>query len=256
MELIDTHTHLTAPDFDGDREEVIARAKAASITKIINIGAGYGIESAKLAIQLASQYDFIYATVGVHPHDAKIEVQLDILRKLSENSKVVAIGETGLDFFRDWAPKDLQEKWFRAQIELALEVKKPLVIHSRDAAMQCYQILKEMNARNVGGVFHCYSEDSAFVEKLSELNFLISIPGSISFKKAAVLRQVVRDTPISQIMLETDAPYMAPEPHRGKRCESAFMLETAKVVADIKEISLTELALETSRNAIKLFKLN
>jgi TatD DNase family protein len=177
------------------------------------------------------------------------------VRALAIHPRVVAIGETGLDFFRDRAPRDAQEAWFRGHIELALELKKPIIIHSRDAGKECLQILQEMGASKVGGVFHCFSEDAAFAEKLRDINFLISIPGNVTFKKAEAMRQAVAGTPISQIMVETDAPYLSPEPNRGKRCESAFMVETARCIAKVKGIELEEVAAVTTQNALRLFKL-
>lgn len=257
IELVDSHTHLTAEEFDADREDVINRALAAGITRIITIGAGYKSESAEKAISLAEKYPNIWASVGVHPNDAETDFGfLERLKQLATHPKVVAIGETGLDFYRDWAAPDLQDKWFRLQIELALEVKKPIIIHSRNAGPQCFEVLKETGALKVGGVFHCFSEDTAFAEKLIDINFIISIPGSVTFKKADALREVVKNIPLSRIMVETDAPYIAPVPHRGKRCETSFMVETAKAIAEIKGISLDEVATATTNTAKKFYKLS
>lgn len=256
LELIDSHTHLTASDFDNDREQVIERALSAGITTLVTIGAAYGSESAKLAIELARRHKCVKATVGIHPHDAKVDLSfLDELKELALDPEVVAIGETGLDFYRDWSPIDLQEIWFRKQIELALNVKKPLIIHSRDAGLQCFNILTEMHAKEVGGVFHCFSENLEFARKLEDINFILSVPGSVTFKKATILQEVVKNIPLSRIMLETDAPFIAPVPYRGKRCESSFMLETAKFVADIKGMSLLEVARQTTETARKFFRI-
>jgi TatD DNase family protein len=256
MELIDTHSHLSAPDFAADIEDVIKRAAGNSIKTIINIGAGYGIESAINAVALAEKFDSVKASVGVHPQNATEDpAKIADIKKLSINPKVVAIGETGLDYFRDWAPKESQIHWFRLQIELAKEVKKPLIIHSRNAGEDCFNLLKEMNASDVGGVFHCYGEDEKFAKRLEEINFLVSFPGTITFEKADALRAIVKSIPVEQMMLETDAPYMAPEPNRGKRCESSFMIHTAKMMADIKDMSLEELAAVTTKTAKTLFKI-
>ncbi len=256
MELIDTHSHLSAPDFEHDIDEVIKRAKNNSVNTIICIGAGYGIESARNSVKLAEKHDCIKASVGVHPQNANEDLSnLDEIKELAKHPKVVAIGETGLDFYRDWSPHDKQEIWFKEQILLAKEVKKPLVIHSRNAGRECLSILIENQADIVGGVFHCYAEDEEFAKKLHEINFLVSFPGTITFKKADSLRSIVKNIPIGQIMLETDAPYMAPEPNRGKRCESAFMLDTARTLADIKGISLEEVAEITTKTAKKIFKI-
>jgi len=257
IELIDSHTHLSAPDFDADRDAVVQRAKENGVTTLITIGAGYGAESAKKSVEIAEEYLSVFATVGIHPHDSKCDFAIfEQIKELSVNPHVVAIGETGLDFYRDWAPVDLQEKWFRAQIQLAKEVKKPLIIHSREAAARCFEILSETSAADVGGVFHCFSEDTEFAQKLESINFIISVPGSVTFKKADKLREVVKNIPLERIMLETDAPYLAPEPNRGKRCESSFLLETAKFVAGVKNVSLEEVASKTTATAKKFFGLS
>ena len=251
--LFDTHTHIEAPAFDPDREAVIARARAAGVSRFVTVGAGGKFASAEAAIALADKYPFIWAAVGLHPHDAETPLDIGRLRKLAAHSRVVAVGETGLDYYRDWSPRDLQEKWFRAQIELALEIKKPLIIHPRNAGDQCLSILAETGAAAVGGVFHCYSEDEKFAAKLREINFLVSFPGSATFKKADELRRIIKAIPLAQIMIETDAPYIAPEPHRGKRNESAFMLETARKIAELKGLTLEEFARQTTETAVKFF---
>ncbi len=254
-EITDSHTHLDATAFDLDREDVIERARQAGVTRIITIGSGGGFASASNAIALAQQYPWIWASAGVHPHDAAEPFDIARLEQSAINPRVVAIGETGLDFFRDWSPRDMQERWFRAQIELALRLNKPLIIHSREAGILCLEILQELHAEKVGGVFHCYAENAAFAKTLRGLNFLVSFPGTVTFKKADKLRETVSAIALDQIMLETDAPFMAPEPHRGKRCESAFVVETAKMVAKIKGVSLEELAQVTTENAKRLFRL-
>ena len=253
--LIDTHTHLDAKDFDEDREAVIQRAVDAGVTKLITIGSSDNLDSARRAIKLAESYDFIWATAGVHPHDAELPLCTDELTELAKHPRVVAVGETGLDFYRDWSPRDKQYEWYRAQIEIAKEVKKPLIIHSRDAGVECFEVLKEYNASEVGGVFHCYAEDSSFAEKLVEINFIISIPGSVTFKNANSLRETVKEIPLERIMVETDAPYLAPHPYRGKRCESAHVVETAKMIAEVKELPFEKVAEITTATAIKFFNL-
>lgn len=253
--FIDTHAHLGAIDFDPDRAEVIKRAHDAGVTRIITIGAGYGIESAYSAIRIAAEHQHVFAVVGLHPNDASLAFDAAILPALIKHPKVVAVGETGLDFYRNYASRQDQERWFIHQIELAKEHNKPLVIHSRSAGADCLKLLKEQHAQVVGGVFHCFAEDAAFAHELSALGFLVSFPGSVTFKKADSMRAVVQSIPLSQIMLETDAPFLAPEPFRGKRCESAFMIKTAECIAALKGISLDELARITSANAERLFKL-
>ena len=255
IEITDSHTHLDSTDFDVDRDEVIARAHAAGVTRIVTIGAGFGAISTKNAIALAEKCPFIWASAGVHPHDAQLPASEIDLEKLASHPRVVAIGETGLDFFKNLSPVEDQERWFRTQIELAHKLKKPLIIHSRAAGPQCLDILTEMKAEAVGGVFHCFAEDAEFAKKLLAINFLVSFPGTLTFKKAENVREVARKVPLSQIMVETDAPYMAPEPYRGKRCESAFVVETTKMLAQIQGVSFEECARITTENAKRLFKL-
>lgn len=253
--ITDSHTHLDSEVFDEDREACIERAIAAGVTRMITIGAGQGIESARRAIALVERYPFIWATAGIHPHDAGADFDFSELETLARHPKVVAVGETGLDFFRDWSPVDKQYIYFERQIEIALAVRKPIVIHSRQAGEECVRILEQRGAQAVGGVFHCYSENAEFALRLRALGFLVSFPGFITFKKQDEARQVCSAIPLEQIMVETDAPYMAPEPHRGKRCEPSFVVETARQLATLKGVSLEEVAKQTTENALRLFSL-
>lgn len=251
--LIDSHTHLDFEAFDADRAEVVARAEAVGVTRLITIGAGRAMESARAAVHLAHQYPGVFATVGVHPHDAACDYSIGELEELAENPKVVGVGETGLDFYRDWCPVDAQYRAFEVQVDLALRVQKPLIIHSREAGAECLRILQERGAAQVGGVFHCFSEDVDFARQLATMNFLVSFPGTLTFKKAESLRAVARDIPLSQIMVETDAPYMAPTPHRGQRCESAYVVEVARVLAEVKGVSFEECCAQVTSNTERLF---
>lgn len=251
--LIDTHCHLHGSEFDIDRESVLERALAAGVSRIITVGVGAGMEEAKSALRLAKQYDFVWATVGVHPHDAAAGVEKEELKELALDPRCLAVGETGLDFYRQLSPHSAQEAVFRQQIELALEVKKPLIVHCREAGQSCLEILQQYDLSPIGGVFHCYAEDQLFAQKLWQLGFYVSIPGTVTFKKAQRLREIAAQIPLKQLLLETDAPYLAPEPHRGKRCESSFLVETAKVIAALHNISLEQLATITSKNAQALF---
>lgn len=253
MELIDTHIHLDFNQYDADRDEVLARARAASVNRMISIGAGGGLDATRRAVALAEKYPNIWASVGLHPHDAGHSLTEEELRSLAKSPKVVAIGETGLDFFRDWSPADLQYKWFGFQIELAKELKKPLIIHSRSAGDECLRMLTERDAKSVRGVFHCYSEDATFAEKLLDIGFLVSFTGTVTFKKADALRAIVKEIPLSQIMVETDGPYMAPEPFRGQRSESAHVVQIAQTIASVKGISFEEVCAATTKNAVSLF---
>ncbi|MCB0311365.1 MAG: TatD family hydrolase [Bdellovibrionales bacterium] len=254
--FFDTHTHLDAVEFESDRLQVIDRARQAGISRFLTVGASRGFDSAEAAIALANQHPDVWASVGVHPHDAGLPCDLERLRDLALQPRVQAIGETGLDFYRDWAPVESQKVWFKSQIQLALELNKPLIIHSRAAAQECLQMLIDFGASAVGGVFHCFSEDAEFAAKLWEINFLISVPGVVTFKNAQALREALNSIPLEQIMLETDAPYLAPVPHRGKRCESSFLVDTAQALAKIKGISLEEIAKFTTQNALRLFKID
>lgn len=255
FELIDTHCHLDSEPFSEDRDACIARAVSAGVTRMITIGTGAGLAGASRAIGIAEKFPIVWATVGVHPHNAADDFELETLEKLAQHPKVVAIGETGLDFFRDWAPKDKQYATFIAQIEVARRVRKPLVIHSRDAGEEALRILTEHGAADVGGVFHCFSEDATFAKRLRDINFRVSFPGQITFKKADAVREICKAIPLEQILIETDSPFLSPEPHRGKRCEPAFVVETARRIAAIKGLSLEELAAITTSNARSLFTL-
>jgi len=253
MDIIDSHTHLDREEFDGDRAACIERARAAGVTRMVSIGTGDGLAGARRAIALAEQHDFIWASAGIHPHDAAHDIDSELLEKLASHPKVVAIGETGLDFYRDWAPTSLQYARFEMQIEVAKRAKKPLIIHSRQAGEECLRVLKDKNGRDVGGVFHCFAEDAAFAKRLKEIGFYVSFPGVITFKKADEVRDVCRAIPLDQILVETDAPFLAPEPYRGKRCEPAFTVETTRRLAAIKGLSIEEVAAITTANALRLF---
>lgn len=253
LNLIDTHCHLDMEAFDGDRDECVERALSRGVTRMITIGTGSGTQGAHKAIKLAERHQSVWATVGVHPHCAGSAYDIDELRRLASHPKVVAIGETGLDFYRDWAPVDRQYETFAAQITLAKEIKKPLVIHSRNAGEECLRVLIENNAADVGGVFHCFAENAAFAARLSELGFYVSFPGQLTFKKADDVREVCRGISLERILVETDSPFLAPEPHRGKRCEPSFVVDTARKLAEIKGVSVEEVAAITTQNALQLF---
>lgn len=253
IELIDSHCHLDMEPFQGDLSACLERAREAGVSRIVTIGTGDGLLGANKAIALAEQHPMIWATAGVHPHSADETYDPHELERLAAHPRVVAIGETGLDFYRDWAPVEKQYAAFELQISVARRVKKPLVIHSRNAAQECLDMLLKHGARDVGGVFHCFSEDAAFATKLRDIGFYVSFPGQVTFKKADAVRAVCKEIPIEQILVETDGPFLAPEPHRGKRCEPAFVRETAKMIAAVKGLSLEEVAAITTRNVLTLF---
>lgn len=254
FQLIDTHCHLYSLD-RAPVEELVAHAHRCQVTRIISIGAGSGAESAFSSVALADRFESVYASVGIHPHDAKDHTTLDAVAPLLHHPKVVAVGETGLDFFRDWAPVDRQHALFEHSIEVAKQLKKPLIIHCRDAERETIETLTRLDARSVGGVFHCYAGDAALAKRLVDLNFIVSITGTLTFKRADALRETARAIPLERIMLETDAPYMAPEPFRGQPSEPAHVLQIALKLAEVKGISIEEVARVTSANAERLFGL-
>ena len=258
MFLTDTHTHLDFPHFDGDREQVIGQALAAGVGAIVDIGTD--LASSQAAVALAEAYPQIYAAVGVHPHDAKTltEETLEELGVLALHPKVVAIGEIGLDFFRDLSPRDKQRQAFQQQLALASEVGKPVIIHDRDAHSEVMAILRRWieGGHQPAGVLHCFSGDLAMAQEAIELGFYISIAGPVTFKNARRLRELVRQLPLEKLLVETDCPYLTPHPHRGKRNEPAYVKLVAQEVARIKEMSLEEIARITSNNAQALFALN
>ena len=254
-ELIDSHVHLDAADYDADREVVLSRAIESHVTTLITIGASDGIDSAHRAIALAETHSNVWCTVGIHPHCAGKGLSIDEIKKLAPHPRVVGIGETGLDFFRDWAPVADQERFFREQIRLAKEIQKPLIIHSRDAGARCLEILTEERAETIGGVFHCFAEDAAYAQLIWKLNFYVSFPGVITFKKAIKAQEAAKEIPLERILIETDGPYLAPEPFRGKRCESAHVKITAEALAKLKGVTFEAVAKQTTENSKRLFKI-
>ena len=254
MEIIDTHCHLPSLT-QAPLEELLENARLAGIGRMVCIGASDGLSGARDAIALADRYSHVYATVGVHPHDAGKWTDLEPLRDLLEHPKVVAFGETGLDYFRDWAPVQNQKALFETTIAVAKEHRKPIVIHCRDAVDDTMETLERLNAKEVGGVFHCFAGDSDLAKRLRQIGFMVSIPGIVTFKSADKYRQTIKEIPLDQIMVETDSPYMAPEPFRGKPCEPAYVRKVAEKIAEIKDLPLEEVARITTENAVRFFKL-
>ncbi|WP_028777580.1 TatD family hydrolase [Shimazuella kribbensis] len=253
--LFETHTHLNAEQFDEDREEVIKRTTDAGVSYILNIG--YNRETIPSSIQLAETYPFFYTSVGWHPQDAISCTEEDLvwLRTLASHAKVVAIGEIGLDYYWDTSPKGIQHDIFRKQIRLAKEVNLPIIIHNRDADEDVIRILKEENAEEIGGVMHCFSGDIVLMEQCISLNFSIGIGGPVTFKNRPVLKEVAKVVPLDRLLLETDSPYLAPHPFRGKRNESSYVRLVAEEIARLREMPLEELAHITTQNAKKLFEI-
>ncbi|MFH1874976.1 MAG: TatD family hydrolase [Pseudomonadota bacterium] len=257
VRLIDTHAHLTFPDFDQDREQVIKAAWDAGLEYIITIGGGENLEGNIKACQLAASHERIYAAVGFHPHDAS-QVQddwYDQLAKLAAEKKVVAIGEIGLDFFKNKSPKPVQEECFRRQIDLANRLNLPLIIHARDAHAEVLNIIQQQGRPEAGGVFHCFAGSPKFAWEVINQGFHISIPGIVTFPNADTLKEVVAEIPLEKLMLETDCPFLAPVPFRGKRNAPAMVKEVAAKIAEIKGLSVSDVARITSLAAKRLFKL-
>ncbi|MFO7761199.1 MAG: TatD family hydrolase [Thermodesulfobacteriota bacterium] len=254
--LVDTHCHLDMKPFKPDLDKVISRAAKAGVTKIITIGIDPA--SSRKAVELAGQYSGVYASIGIHPHhagDFSPEIA-DTFKVLAQNSKVIGYGEIGMDLVKNYSPENVQKKAFEKQIKLATELGLPIIIHDRETHEIIYNTLKERSPLPAGGIIHCYSGDAAWAEKFMELGFFISIPGVVTFKKAEDLREAVRQIPLSCLLVETDGPFLAPEPYRDKRNEPVYVLYTARKVAEIKGITLEEVAEITTANAHKLFKLD
>lgn len=238
-------------EFDPDREEVIMRARAAGLEAMITIGSD--LEGTLQAVNLAEQHDFIYASVGIHPHEAKdvSDQTYVLLRELALKQKVVAIGETGLDYHYDHSPRDLQRTVFIRQLELADETGLPVIVHSREADEDILNIVRESGVNR--GVFHCFSGNLDMAEQVMALGFYISIAGPVTFRKALDLQEVARKVPDDYLLIETDAPYLTPEPFRGRRNEPAYILNTAKQIAELRDITLQDLSRITTLNAKRLF---
>ena len=253
--LFDSHSHLDDKQFDHDRDLVIKRARLNDVTYILNPGADF--PSSARAVALAEQYDFIFAAVGIHPHDAESmdDEMLMKLEQMASNPVVKAIGEIGLDFYRDLSPRAVQIKWFTAQIRMAKRLKLPVIIHDRDANEEVLRILKEEHAFETGVLMHCYSGSLELATQYVKLGAMISIAGPVTYKNARKTLEVVEAVPLDRLLIETDAPYLSPEPHRGKRNEPMFVTHTCQRMASIKDITYQEMAKATLENAIRFFKI-
>lgn len=257
--LIDTHTHLDDTRYDGDREAMIARAREAGVDTFITIGCD--LATSKAAVELADRYPFVYASIGVHPHEVRHidDGWYDEFRCLAKHPKVVAYGEIGLDYHYNHSPPTLQRERFREQIQLARELTLPVVIHTREAQEDTIAILKEEQAADVGGVFHCFTGDAWLAKDGLDLGFHLSFSGVVTFQNATMLREIVATVPMDRILIETDCPYLTPVPHRGKRNEPAYVRLVAETIASVKStaapVSVDEVGRLTSANACRLFRL-
>jgi TatD DNase family protein len=263
VNLVDTHAHLDSSRYDKDRAAVISRAQEAGVTQMITIGGS--LEASRRALALAQEYPFLYAAVGIHPHNA-VDLNgaaLAELRELAQQPKVVAVGEIGLDFYRDLSPRDVQRRAFQAQLAWAAKMSKPVVIHDRDAHQEVLEILADWAAGQARsplagrlGVLHTFSGDLPMAERAIELGFYLSISGPVTYQNARDLPEVVRSVPLERLMVETDCPWLAPHPHRGKRNEPAYVRLVAEQIAALRGIELAKVAQATTANARRLFGLD
>lgn len=254
--FIDTHVHLNAKQYEEDLQEVIDRALEAKVETMVVVG--FDRKTIERTMELVEEYDFIYGVIGWHPVDAIdcTEEDLKWIEELAAHPKVVGIGETGLDYYWDKSPHDVQQALFRKQIHLAQRVNLPIIIHNRDATGDVVKILREENAASVGGVMHCYGGSVETALECIAMNFMISLGGPVTFKNARMPKEVARQIPLEYLMIETDAPYLAPHPHRGKRNEPALVPLVAAEIARLKELPIEEVAQATTANAKKIFEID
>jgi len=259
MELIDSHAHIDAPQFDGGRDAMLERARAAGVTTLLAIGTGPGPEKLDAALPFAEQHDWIYTTVGIHPHEAK-EVQqahLDELARLAKHPKVIAWGEIGLDYFYDHSPREAQERVFRDQMALAAQAKLPSIIHCRDAWADCLRLIEEVwRPTGLGGILHCFTSTLEDAKLGVDMGFLISFAGNSTYPKTQNLRDVAKVLPLENILIETDSPYLAPQAYRGKRNEPAYVAEVARTLASVRDLPAEEFAARTAGNFRRFFRLS
>jgi len=256
IELFDTHAHLHFPGFDDDREAVLARARAAGVQRMVTIGTD--AETCRAALALAEREADVWATAGVHPHDAaeSDEAALAEVERLAAEERVVAIGEVGLDFFRNLSPRETQERVLRRFLALARRLRKPVVLHCRDAHAEILAILGEERVADVGGIMHCFSGDVDVARRCLDLGLLISLAGPVTYPNARALPEVARFVPADRLVMETDCPFLPPQGYRGKRNEPAYLAITATRVAELRGEPLDVLAARTTENARRLFRVD
>ena len=263
--FVDSHAHLEMEQFNADREQMLIRARETGIKTIVAIGSGTGPGSLDCGIQLAEQHEFIYATIGIHPHEAKLANDADFeeLARLATRPKVIAWGEIGLDYFYDHSPRDVQQQVFLRQLQLARAAKLPIVIHCRpsdgsdNAWEACLALLQEQWASSgLGGILHCFTGTWPQAKRALEMGFMISFAGNVTFPKAAQIRDAAREVPLERMLIETDSPFLAPVPYRGQRNEPAFVKEVARQLGELRGISTDEVGRRTSHNFYNFFKLS
>jgi TatD DNase family protein len=262
--FVDSHAHLDGERFDADREAVIARAREAGLSAMVAIGNGDGPAQVDCGIQLAEKYDFIYATLGIHPHEARLadEAAYANMERLAKHPKVIAWGEIGLDYHYDYSPRDVQKTVFTRQMELAAAAKLPIVIHCRpsdgsdNAWEDCLGMIEEQWApTGIGGILHCFTGNWTQAKRALDMSFMISFAGNVTFPKAQQIRDAALEVPLERMLIETDSPYLAPVPHRGKRNEPAFVKETARKLGELRGLSMEEVGERTAQNFYKFFKI-
>jgi len=262
--FVDSHAHLDGKQFATDREQAISRAREAGVRNIVAIGNGDGPANFDCGIHLAEQYDFMYATIGIHPHEARLADQaaFDRMQQLARHPKIIAWGEIGLDYFYDHSPRETQQQVFAKQMELAAAAKLPIVIHCRpsndsnNAWQDCLRLLEEQWApRGLGGILHCFTGNWPQAQRALDMGFMISFAGNVTFPKAQQIRDAALQVPLDRMLIETDSPYLAPVPHRGKRNEPAFVRETARRLGELRGLLTEEVGERTSRNFYNFFEL-
>jgi TatD DNase family protein len=258
MELVDSHAHIDFPQFRDDRDAMLERARAAGVSALLAIGTGPGPEKLDSALPYADQYDWIYASVGIHPHEAKqvTPQHLEELAKLAKHPKVIAWGEIGLDYFYDHSPRDIQHQVFRDQMALAHDAKLPIIIHCRDAWPDCLAVIEEVwRPTGIGGILHCFTGTIQEARRGLDAGFMISFAGNSTYPKTQHIRDVAKEVPLDCILIETDSPFLAPQLYRGKRNEPAYVAEVARTLANVRNLSPEELAASTAANFRRFFHL-
>jgi len=258
LEIIDSHAHLEFPQFDEDRPAVLERARAAGIETLLAIGSGTGPHRLNAAIPFAEEHDWIYATVGIHPHEAQLatEEHFQQLDELSRNPRVIAWGEIGLDYYYDHSPREAQQQVFRRQLGQARTAKLPIVIHCRDAWADCLDMLqREWQSSGLGGILHCFTGTPEDARRGLDMGFMVSFAGNVTYPKMQHLRDVARELPLDRLLTETDSPFLPPQGRRGKRNEPAFVVEVAQALASVRDLGSDEIAATTAANFRRFFRL-
>jgi TatD DNase family protein len=259
MDLIDSHAHVDVADYDADREEMLGRAQAAGVGTLLAIGNGPELEKLGAAVSLAQTHDWIYASAGIHPHEAKhaTDEHYAELERLAHLPRVIAWGEIGLDYHYDYSPRDVQAQVFRRQLALARAAKRPVIIHCREAWPDCLKILDEdWRDSGLGGIFHCFAGTLEEARRGMDMGFLISFAGNVTYPKAQNLRDVAKEIPLDRLLVETDSPFLAPQPYRGRRNEPAYVAEVARTIANVRNLPATQVAEMTSGNFRRFFGLD